>query len=127
MFFAHNKSSFVALTRILPILIFILSITTVSLGQGVRTSSTQGNMVKIVRFYPNPATSYINFEFQQGTELSSYSFKIFSFIGKKVYEQNNISPRTVINLSDYFRGVYIFQLTDRNGKIVESGKFQVVK
>ncbi len=114
------------MTKFLLISIFILSITTVSLGQS-RSTSTQTNAVKVIRFYPNPASSYINFEFQQGGELSNYSFKIFNFIGKRVFEQNNISPRTVINLSDYFRGVYIFQLTDRNGKIVESGKFQVVK
>jgi len=116
----------VSLTKFLLISIFILSITTASLGQS-RSTSAQTNVVKVVRFYPNPASSYINFEFQQGAELSSYSFKIFNFIGKRVFEQNNISPRTVINLNDYFRGVYIFQLTDRNGKIVESGKFQVVK
>ncbi|HLP37518.1 T9SS type A sorting domain-containing protein [Lacibacter sp.] len=83
-------------------------------------------MVKVVRFYPNPASSFINFEFKQ-TRLSDYSFKVFNFIGKKVLEINNLTPRTVVNLNDYFRGVYIFQLTDRSGKVVESGKFQVVK
>ena len=113
--------------RFLPILFFILLINSAAVAQSVRTAGTQSSVVKFVRFYPNPASSYINFEFQQSGVLSTYSFKIFNFIGKKVYEQNNISPRTVINLSEYFRGVYIFQLTDRNGQIVESGKFQVVK
>jgi Secretion system C-terminal sorting domain len=84
------------------------------------------NVVKVVRFYPNPASSFINFEFKE-TRLADFSFKVFNFIGKKVLEINNLTPRTVVNLNDYFRGVYIFQLTDRNGKVVESGKFQVVK
>lgn len=84
------------------------------------------NVVKVVRFFPNPASSFINFEFKD-IKVSEYSFKIFNFIGKKVLEINNLTPRTVVNLNDYFRGVYIFQLADRNGKIVESGKFQVVK
>jgi hypothetical protein len=84
------------------------------------------NVVKVVRFYPNPASSFINFEFKE-TRLANFSFKVFNFIGKKVLEINNLTPRTVVNLNDYFRGVYIFQLTDRNGKVVESGKFQVVK
>jgi len=84
-------------------------------------------VVKQVRFYPNPASSFINFEFKDNINLSNYSFKVFNFIGKKVLEINNLSARTVINLGDYFRGVYIFQLTDRNGQILESGKFQVVK
>lgn len=84
-------------------------------------------MVKVVRFYPNPASSFINFEFSKDYDLTNHTFKIYNFIGKKVLELSNLSPRTVINLTDYFRGVYIFQLTDRNGQIVESGKFQVVK
>ena len=89
-------------------------------------SPAQNTGGPIVRFYPNPASSFINFEFKE-TRLADFSFKVFNFIGKKVLEINNLTPRTVVNLNDYFRGVYIFQLTDRSGKVVESGKFQVVK
>lgn len=123
MYIAGNKISFTALKRLLPILSIILLTAITSSAQ---TSRSTGSVVKIVKFYPNPATSFINFEFQTPS-LSNYSFKVYNFIGKKVAEINNITPRTVINLNDYFRGVYIFQLTDRNGQIVESGKFQVVK
>lgn len=84
-------------------------------------------VIKQVRFFPNPASSFINFEFKDNSNLSNYSLKVFNFIGKKVLENNNLSARTVVNLNDFFRGVYIFQLTDRTGKVVESGKFQVVK
>ncbi len=110
--------------RIFTIFACILLITTATKAQSNRTPAE--NVVKVVRFFPNPASSFINFEFKDIT-LSEYSFKIFNFIGKKVVEINNLTPRTVVNLNDFFRGVYIFQLTDRNGKIVESGKFQVVK
>jgi hypothetical protein len=112
------------LKRIFTIFACILLITTATKAQSNRTPAE--NVVKVVRFFPNPASSFINFEFKDIT-LSEYSFKIFNFIGKKVVEINNLTPRTVVNLNDFFRGVYIFQLTDRNGKIVESGKFQVVK
>jgi len=44
-----------------------------------------------------------------------------------VYEIANVAPRTVVNLGDFYRGIYIFQLRDRNGRIVDSGKFQVSK
>ncbi|MBO9572807.1 MAG: T9SS type A sorting domain-containing protein [Chitinophagaceae bacterium] len=86
----------------------------------------RGAMGKIIKFYPNPATSIINFDFQKDYD-KSYNFQIFSFLGKKVYELNNVSPKTVVNLGDFYRGVYIFQLRDRNGKVVDSGKFQVSK
>ena len=80
----------------------------------------------IMHFYPNPATSYVTFDFQK-TYDKGYSIQIYSFLGKKMYEVSNMNQRTVINLSDYSRGVYIYQLRDRSGKMVESGKFQVSK
>ncbi len=80
----------------------------------------------IIKFYPNPATSVINFDFQKEYD-KSYSFQIFSFVGKKVFELSNVTPKTIVNLGDFYRGVYIFQLRDRNGKIIDSGKFQVSK
>jgi len=52
---------------------------------------------------------------------------VYNFLGKVVYEQKNISPRTTINLNEYNRGVYIYQVRERDGKIMESGKFQVSK
>jgi len=80
----------------------------------------------IVKFYPNPATSFITFDFQRGYD-KSLNLQIFNFIGKKVQEVTNISPKTTVNLNDFYRGIYIFQLKDKNGKVVESGKFQVSK
>jgi hypothetical protein len=114
------------LKRIFTILACILLITTATAQTERTPAGNAENVVKVVRFYPNPASSFINFEFKE-TRLADFSFKVFNFIGKKVLEINNLTPRTVVNLNDYFRGVYIFQLTDRNGKVVESGKFQVVK
>jgi hypothetical protein len=81
---------------------------------------------RIVKCYPNPATSIINFDVQKEYD-KLYNFQIFSFVGKKVYELNNITAKTVVNLNEFYRGIYIFQLRDRNGKVVDSGKFQVSK
>ena len=80
-----------------------------------------------VHFYPNPASSYITFEDYFKKYDKSYSVQLYNFLGKKVYEFNLADPKNIINLSDFFRGIYIFQLKDSNGKIVESGKFQVNK
>lgn len=78
----------------------------------------------IIRFYPNPATSFVTFDFQKGFE-KGFSIQVFSFLGKKMYEATNVGAKTTINLSDYNRGIYIYQLFDPSGKLVESGKFQV--
>ena len=82
--------------------------------------------VKFMKFYPNPAISDINFEFQRGYD-KSLSFQIYNFIGKKVFDSRVVTPKINIPLTDFYRGVYIYQLRDRFGKIIESGKFQVVK
>jgi hypothetical protein len=88
---------------------------------------SEGNgQVTIVRFFPNPATTVINFEFQKGFE-KGYVLQIYNFLGRKMYEQNNLNERTLVNLSDFTRGVYVYQLRDKTGRIVESGKFQVSK
>jgi hypothetical protein len=111
--------------RIFYILSFILLLCLQGKSQSQLGSSLQES-VRIIRFYPNPASSVINFDFQRGYD-KSYTFQIFNFIGKKVYEVANVTPKTTVNLSDFYRGVYIFQLRDRNGKVIDSGKFQVAK
>ncbi len=80
-----------------------------------------------VRFFPNPATSVINFEFQKTNPETVYTLQVYNFIGKKVAEIIVANNKASVSLDNYFRGVYIFQLRDKTGRILESGKFQVVK
>jgi hypothetical protein len=84
-----------------------------------------GNVVT-VKFYPNPATTFINFEFGKQPDRS-LSLQVYNFMGRKLFEQGNLPERMTINLTDYPRGVYIYQLRDKTGRIIESGKFQVSK
>lgn len=109
--------------RIFYILILIIGLQTSSNAQVKRIAN---DVVKTVKFYPNPATSFINFEFSENYN-DSYTLVIFNFIGKKVEEQKVTDQKITISLTDFYRGVYIFQLRDKQGNIIESGKFQVVK
>ena len=79
-----------------------------------------------LKFYPNPAVSFINFEFDH-TYDKSYTLYIYNFIGKKVVELKFTEQKITVPLPDFYRGVYIFQFRNKQGNIVESGKFQVVK
>lgn len=82
---------------------------------------------KIARVYPNPATSYIIFEFDKSVDRS-YTLQIYAFFGRKMTEIRLTDPRVNITLDDnYLRGLYIYQLHDQSGRIIESGKFQVNK
>lgn len=81
---------------------------------------------RVVQCYPNPANTVINFEFNKTTE-KNLTLSVFNFIGKRVDEIRVTNSRVVINLDQYFRGLYFYQLKNREGRVLESGKFQVVK
>lgn len=81
---------------------------------------------KIVKFYPNPATNFITFEVDKESS-KTYNLQIFNFLGKKVLDLVDVNAKTIVNLSDFTRGLYIFQLKEANGKVTESGRFQVNK
>lgn len=82
---------------------------------------------KIQRFYPNPATQFIHFELAASVD-KSYSLEVYNFMGRKMSSQRVTANKITIYFDDsYFRGLYIYQLKDRNGRIVESGKFQVAR
>jgi len=97
-----------------------------SQAQTAKANFTANVNTPILKFYPNPATTVVNFDFQKGYE-KGYSIQIFNFLGRKMFETSNLNEKTTINLSDFTRGVYIYQLRDRTGRLVESGKFQVSK
>jgi hypothetical protein len=115
--------------RIFYILFIALFVTTQVKSQDKSSSSQeQSTEIKVVKFYPNPATSLITFEFKKETEDNkTYTFQVYNFPGKKMFETDNVSSKTVIDLSNFFRGIYIYQLKDQSGRIIESGKFMVVK
>ncbi len=82
---------------------------------------------KVAHFYPNPATHFINFSFDKTVDRS-YTLQVYSFMGKKMNESRISDTKLTITFDDsYYRGIYIYQLRDQSGRIVESGKFQVVR
>ena len=112
-------------------LILILSIILVSFSQATAQNKAGATpetalQANILRFFPNPATTVITFDFQKNYE-KGFSLQIYNFLGRKMVERTNVSDQTTINLTDFTRGVYIYKLFDKNGKMVETGKFQVSK
>ena len=108
--------------RFLPILFLSLF--------SVLSSSAQDRSpvpVKKVSFYPNPATSYITFDIPQQSFQKGYTITVFNFLGKKMSETQATNEKTVISLTDFNRGTYIYHLVDRTGKVIDTGKFQVSK
>lgn len=110
--------------QLLSILSFVFLLSIQSQGQASRNISVSVGSERLVRMYPNPATSFITFDLQKDA-AKGFSIQLYSLIGKKMFETMNIKEKVKVNLEDFNRGVYIYHLMDRNGKLVESGKFQV--
>jgi Secretion system C-terminal sorting domain len=94
-------------------------------SQSTRTNPAEATTDRVVRLYPNPATAYITFDlkghYQKGLSLTIYN----GILGKKMFEAASVPEKTVVNLNEFNRGIYIYHLVDNNGRILESGKFQV--
>ena len=111
--------------KIVYILILLIGINFTSFAQ--TKSPAQGEPIaKLIKPYPIPATTAINFEFLYGYD-KNFSLQIYNFMGKKVNEFSKIPPMMIVPLDDFYRGIYVYQLRDKDGKIIDSGKFQVVK
>jgi len=113
------------LGRILTILSFILLIAVQSFGQSSRNPTSE-TADRIIKLYPNPATTDITFDLQKGYQ-KGMSVQIYSFLGKKMMEIPNAPQKSRIDLTDFNRGLYMYHLLDVAGKVIESGKFQVTK
>lgn len=80
---------------------------------------------RIVKLYPNPASTIINFELPREMERT-HIIQVYTFMGKKVTDVPSRGSRTTLDVSQYNRGLYIYHLVEiSTGKVVESGKFQV--
>ncbi len=112
--------------KFINILTLLIGLTFTSFAQNKTDGDQSIAQAKLIKFYPNPASAVINFDYLRGYD-KSYSLQIFNFMGKKVYELKSTALKMTISLDEFYRGIYVFQLRDKNGSIVESGKFQVIK
>lgn len=93
-------------------------------GQAEGQRDSAAPAPRITRFFPNPATTQIQFDFRMppGTVLR---LRVFNFLGRKVLDLPRVNPVMRLDLGGFTRGFYIYQLLDIRGRVLESGKFQV--
>ena len=111
--------------RIFYILLSIILLTTTQAKSQARGPLSEPEH-KVIKFYPNPAVSYITFELTKEPN-KSYTLQIFSFLGRKVKDVPDVADKKTVNISDLIRGLYTFQLKDEEGRVTDSGIFQVNK
>jgi len=113
------------LKQIFYILIFIIGLNFTSASQN-KSSSPGDGTEKLIKLYPIPATTVINFDFVNGYD-KSFSFEIYNYIGKKVYELKSPPQKITLLLNDFSRGFYFYQLRDNSGRLIETARFLVLK
>jgi hypothetical protein len=98
-----------------------------SQGQSISSPDNSTTQVKFIKTYPNPAITTVNIEFQKGYN-KFYSIQILNSLGRKMYMAKSIPSSFTIDLrkEKFYRGIYIYQLLDKKGSIIESGKILVV-
>lgn len=111
--------------QIFYILIFIIGLNFTSLAQNKGTASGEV-AAKLIKLYPIPATIAVTFDFVNGYD-KSFSFQVYNFTGKIVYELKAPPQKIYLPLTDFSRGFYYYQLRDKNGKLIETQRFLVVK
>ena len=68
--------------------------------------SLQEKEVKVVKCYPNPAVSFVNFEFDKSIDKAA-TLQIYSFTGKKMADMPITLGKITVQLDEYFRGIYV--------------------
>lgn len=122
-----TRNTLQALKKIILVAAFAFAIAAI---QSYTTVNNSGFVqAKIVKCYPNPAISFVNFELTNNNLISkNYTLDVYSFTGKKMYSATISSEKITLTLSnDFYRGIYVYQVRNKSGKILETGKFQVTK
>ena len=106
----------------------LLTLGVKSFGQTEPARATaNGSLARQIRCYPNPATTAVFFELKARNPQEPAQLRIYNFLGKKVVDVARLTTATRIDLNNFNRGIYIYQLSDARGRVLESGKFHVEK
>jgi len=114
----------VHLRRLYTILICIILGSFVAGAQKPWQNPDQKETKNVVRFFPNPAVNNITFEFKEEQPRGT-TIQVFSFLGRQVANIPVNSQRVSFQLTEFYSGIYVFQVRTPNGKIAETNKFQV--
>jgi|GEM_PF-3393651 len=83
------------------------------------------NVINQIRLYPNPANTFINIELgETAYNLSEFKIKIYDVLGIIIYNENFYSNEFQLNVSNFTKGLYLFEITNVIG-MGKTGRFIV--
>ena len=109
----------------MKLFLFLITFIFTMAGQAQVKKTTLGDNVRRTSIYPNPARSFVSIQYKN-TAMPA-TLVIYNFMGKKLLVINQPGANVYIDLAGFNRGIYVFQFKDRNGQLLDTGKFQVEK
>jgi hypothetical protein len=76
-----------------------------------------------VLVYPNPATNVINFN----SSIDVSSIEVNDIAGRLIGTYATINNKAFVETLNYKPGIYVYNIYDRNKRIVSRGRFEVTK
>ena len=78
-----------------------------------------------IKVFPNPASEYVELEFEENESFQDKYLYVFNMNGQLVHEQHVQDKRTRVNVQSYNSGAYFYSIFDRQSQQTKSGKFIV--
>jgi len=82
-------------------------------GEGVLRTGFEEEFIKNLRLYPNPATDYILLEVDDPSKIEQ--LEICDLSGRKLYQTDEFSYSTNLQLGNYRTGVYLLIIRNKDG------------
>jgi hypothetical protein len=96
-----------------------LTANTNTLVTGIAENTAQNSFFTV---YPNPSSSYVNFA---TNHPDAATVSVFDMTGKLVEKQNLNDGKSKLDVSSYNKGLYLYSVTNKEGKALKSGKITV--
>ena len=71
-----------------------------------------------ILLYPNPATGKITIDLQQFKNLQNTTLSIYNIQGKLLLQQAVVQSQTELNISSFFKGIYVAKVNNEKESFV---------
>ena len=65
---------------------------------------------KEIQVYPNPATDFVMIHIREALLNKPHSLVVMDVMGRRLFSESNVSPQTIIDVSQWPSGVYIIRI-----------------
>lgn len=97
----------------------------INLTDGIISSTENQAVASDFKVYPNPSSDVVYFE-NNSPFSSQYDIEIYNTLGAKVYVQNGLSGRAIVQTDNFATGLYFYKIVN-NQELIKSGRLVVEK